>query len=171
MRKIDDIHRSPNLDLTGNTISRQAARAIIQKNGLLLMVYSPVNRDYKFPGGGILPEETHAHALARELLEECGAVLSRIKGEFVCLTEYDHAKDSGFDIFKMDSYYYLCEIENELLPQKLETYEKNLGFTPRWISIPDSLHHNERLISSTTNQKPGWLKREVAVLRELDLAL
>ena len=36
------------------------------------MIYSPVNRDYKFPGGGVEEAETHEAALAREVLEEAG---------------------------------------------------------------------------------------------------
>ena len=42
---------------------REAVRAIILKGEQVLMVYSPVNGDYKFPGGGVQDGEDHQVAL------------------------------------------------------------------------------------------------------------
>ena len=61
------------------------------------MIYSPVNGDYKFPGGGIEPNEPHIETLRREIREESGATLTQITGEFGKTIEYANAFDPGFE--------------------------------------------------------------------------
>ncbi len=41
-----------NLPLTGGKSYRKAVRAVIMKNGQILMLRT-INGDYKFPGGGV----------------------------------------------------------------------------------------------------------------------
>ena len=52
MQILTTIFRDPGLDIHGKTDHRVAVRAVVIRGGNLLMVYSPVNGDYKFPGGG-----------------------------------------------------------------------------------------------------------------------
>jgi hypothetical protein len=40
----------------GRTVFREAVRGIILNGRDLFMLHSPVNGDYKFPGGGIQPD-------------------------------------------------------------------------------------------------------------------
>ncbi len=79
--------------------------------------------------------ESHEHALARELLEECGATLLGMDGELGAVIEYDFPKEVEFDVFKMTSFYYFCRIREDFIGQNLDGYERELGFQPIWIDI------------------------------------
>ena len=81
MQILTEIHRAEGINIHGRAILRTAARAVILRGSELLMVYSSNVGDYKFPGGGVDIGETHQQALARELLEECGASLLSVDGE------------------------------------------------------------------------------------------
>lgn len=82
MRLKTKIYHGDNLCLTGNKIERKAVRGIIRRNDEFLMIYSPVNGDYKFPGGGIEKWESHKDALTREIEEECGLKKSFVGNEW-----------------------------------------------------------------------------------------
>jgi hypothetical protein len=76
--------------------------------------------------------------------------------------EYDHPIETGYDAFKMTSHYYHCEVQNVLVPQKLEEYERELGFTPVWVDIDHAIQSNWRLLQ--LGDAPKWLKKESFVL-------
>lgn len=82
MNLLRAFYRSDGLNLAGKTISRAAVRAVILDGDQILLVYSPVNHDYKFPGGGVEEDENHVEALSREIREECGLILEKVQGEF-----------------------------------------------------------------------------------------
>lgn len=162
----DIIHR-PDLNLGGQTIFRDAVRGIIFQDELLLMVYSEKNGDYKFPGGGVQPGETHPIALARELREECGAELTASGIAYARIYELDQALDEGVDIFKMLSTYYLCQIAPELGPQTLDDYEKDLGFRPVWIGLEEAICNNTAVLHQVNPPAPRWTYRDLYVLNEI----
>lgn len=162
MKILAEIHRSEGVDVHGSTIHRTAVRAVIIRGHELLMVYSSKVGDYKFPGGGVNAGESHEHALARELLEECGATLIGVDGELGAIIEYDHAKEADFDVFKMASSYYFCQVGDGFVRQTLDEYEHDLGFQAVWIDIKDAIDANKSLLSHNT--LPAWLKREIFVL-------
>ena len=110
MKLLTTIYRNENVNPEGKTILREAVRGVIFREGKLLMVYSTVNRDYKFPGGGVDAGETHLDALRREISEECGATLGQVTGELGKVQELAVAREEEFETFKMNSYYYFCEI-------------------------------------------------------------
>ena len=126
------------------------------------MVFSPTIGDYKFPGGGVDNGESHEQALARELREECGASLLGVERELGAVIEYDFSKEKDFDTFKMTSFYYYCRAVNEFGTQKLDDYEKALGFTPVWVGIDFAISTNHTLLK--LDIAPAWLQREIFVL-------
>lgn len=160
-----EIDRSPKVIRRGKTVFRQAVRGIIYQHEKLLMVYSSENLDYKFPGGGIEPHESHQQALTREILEECGARVTAFLGGVGRVIEYDFPVEKDLDLFQMTSNYYLCLVDPQLLPQKLDAYEKDLGFVPRWIGIDEVIEVNEMVLSSPTLPKPKWTLRDTTMLR------
>ena len=166
MKLLKEIICKNNLKLDGRTIYREAVRGIIYQNGQLLMIYSTQNGDYKFPGGGREADEPLQTTLAREIREECGASLLEITGEFGKVIEYDTPMEKDFDLFKMTSYYFLCRIDSEigLKEQKLDDYERDLGFTPVWIETNQALKNNLKLLESPERLNPRWTKREAFVL-------
>lgn len=162
-----------NLNKSGKTFYRQAARGIIigaptgeaAVDRRLLLLYSAKNGDYKFPGGGVMAHESFQQALEREILEECGARLARIVGEFGKVIEYDSPMDENYEVFKMDSYYYLCEIEAELSAPQFDAYEQELGFSPVWVDVDTAIRTNTAILESNTLDQPRWTKRDTWVLQ------
>ncbi|HQV63453.1 MAG TPA: NUDIX domain-containing protein [Anaerolineales bacterium] len=165
MQILTEIHRAEGINTHGKTVHRTAVRAVILRGPELLMVYSSNVGDYKFPGGGVDIGETHQQALARELLEECGASLLSVDGELGAIIEYNFADEKLYDVFKMTSSYYFCQIREEFVSQKLDGYEKELGFQPLWINIDKAILLNRSLLA--TDEIPQWLRREIFILEYL----
>ena len=130
------------------------------------MIYSPVNGDYKFPGGGIEIGEPHLETLRREIREESGATLTQVTGELGKVLEYANAIEPDFETFKMTSYYYFCEINGEMSSPDLDGYEEELGFQPVWVSIEQALETNRKVLAESF-PAPWWTRREIFVLEIL----
>lgn len=162
-----ELFHSENLNLSGSSISRNAVRGVISDNTKLLLIYSPVNGDYKFPGGGIEISETHDSALKREVREECGLELASINAFLGIITEYNTPHEEELDVFVMQSFYYLCSIgDSRYQNQNLDDYEKELEFTPRWIELEEAINVNQNLMK-TSSDFPGWTKRDTFFLNYL----
>ncbi len=166
MNVLREIFRSE-VDTSGNTVFRDAVRGIIVQNNALLMIYSPKNGDYKFPGGGVEAGESFEEALIREIREECGVTVERIEREFGCVIEYDKAVEAEFDVFKMTSRYYVCSVDTRFGEQKLDDYELDLGFEPVWVSIEEAIATNTAILNSTQRKAPRWTKRDTFVLEQV----
>jgi 8-oxo-dGTP pyrophosphatase MutT (NUDIX family) len=162
MKILTEIHRSSGINVKGKTIYRTAVRGVILRGRNLLMIYSSNVGDYKFPGGGVIDDETHAQALSREIQEECGTSITHIGLEIGAVSEYDVAVESEFDTFKMTSRYYQCEVQDGFGIQKLDEYEQVLGFKPVWIDIDQAIRLNKELLHS--DKMPKWLRREIFIL-------
>ena len=176
MQLLTTIHRQANINIEGKTIRREAVRGIIFRAGThrasptargeLLMIYSAVNGDYKFPGGGIEAGEPHHDALRREIREESGAALTQITGELGKVLEYAHAIEPDFETFKMFSYYYFCQTDGQIGVLELDDYEAALGFQPVWVKIETALETNQRILTEAS-RNPAWVRREIFVLELL----
>ncbi len=152
-------------------IFREAVRGIIKHENKLLMVYSSKNGEYKFPGGGVDAGETYEEALIREIREECGAKVTDICSEFGKMVEYDVPIEKEFDVFKMISYYYVCDVAPTLKEQALDEYEEDLGFKPVWIDIDSAIEANRAVIKEKADNAPRWTQRELFVLELLKNSL
>ena len=185
MKLLTTIYRHENVDIEGKTFFREAVRGIIFRDAIttitpgpspingrgasereLLMIYSPINGDYKFPGGGIEAGEPHEEALRREIHEESGATLTQVTGGVGKTIEYANAFDDDFDTYKQVSYYYFCEINGEIGNLDLDDYEEELGFRPVWVDIETALETNKRVLAES-NPAPRWTEREIFVLKML----
>ncbi len=163
MKLLKEIVRMQGLNLDGKAIHRDAVRAVIIEGRRLLLIYSPKDRDYKFPGGGVSAGETKQTALIREVREESGATVLSIDEELGKVIELDTPSEEGYDVFRMVSFYYLCTIHPVLGEQTLEQYERELGFTPVWADIDETISANKTLMHSTNF--PRWTPRETFVLQ------
>jgi 8-oxo-dGTP pyrophosphatase MutT (NUDIX family) len=162
MQPLAEIHRSEGIDIHGRAIHRHAVRAVILRGQELLMIFSANVGDYKFPGGGVDEGETHAQALVREVKEECGMSILQVGEEICRVVEYDLPVEQEYDVFKMTSYYYQCEVQDGFGLQKLDDYEVDLGFVPAWINLDGAIQINKSLLNSLN--PPEWLQREILVL-------
>ena len=153
-------------DSIGNINYREAVRAVIIRGNKILMVHS-INKDYKFPGGGIKKGENRIDALRREVQEETGYVCSKINNKLGIVTEKSKDKYVHDRIFKMISYYYVAEVGDEKREQKLDAYEAELGFTPVWVDLLEAIKNNEEIMELNEKNKPNWIGRETYVLKEI----
>lgn len=163
MEFAEEFFYADGLPRSGKILARQAARGVVA----LLMVFSAQNGDYKFPGGGVNRNETPMEALRREMLEECGATVSRIDGLLGTVTEYRPAVEREYDVFKMTSYYFECQVEQALADQSLDPYEESLGLRPQWVEIGEALERNRRVLRGEFGRVPKWTERETFVLLKL----
>lgn len=162
-----EIYRSPVERGSEPDVVRIAVRGVAISAGRILMVYSPVNGDCKFPGGGVEEGESHAEALVREVREETGLIAG---GPFRCIArirEYGPAMEPDAEVFMMDSYYYRIQIDGALEgEQSLDEYEERLRFTPKWTTLAEALATNEALVASD-RATPRWTPRETWMLKHL----
>ncbi len=154
-------------DINGRRIiDRKAVRALIIKDDKVLMVETNKG-DFKFPGGGIEDGEGHEETLRREVEEETGFIVSKIRGKLGEITERRIDKYEAGSIFQMSSYYYLCQLAEEQGLQHLNAYEKALDFCPRWIAIDEAIVANEQSMARWGEKANRWVYRETIVLQEL----
>ena len=103
---------------------RNSARSIIIKDGRIAMIRSLKYDYYKFPGGGIEKGETPIQAMIRETREEAGLVVKpetvREYGRVHRVQKSDRDETTRY---VQDNYYYLCEAEEQTVPQHLNYYE------------------------------------------------
>lgn len=156
-------------DPKGTTFVRPSVRGIIIRNNKIAMVCSRKYGYYKFPGGGIDKGETHTDTLIREVREEAGMVVvpQTIK-EF----GYVHRVQKGSvdDIFIQDNFYYLCDVEDTIVPQQLDEYEDEENFKMLEISIEKAIEENEKALETTLVGDEFYtvmIEREVKVLQIL----
>jgi 8-oxo-dGTP pyrophosphatase MutT (NUDIX family) len=162
MKILAVIHRCDGINTQGKTIHRNAVRGVILRGRSLLMIHSLAVGDYKFPGGGVQEDESHQQALMREVEEESGAHLDLFGENIGSVIEYNISIEAKYDVFKMTSYYYLCQVQDDFGQQRLDPYEKDLGFHPVWIDIDAALLVNQSLLE--LGDAPVWLKREILIL-------
>jgi hypothetical protein len=96
-------------------------------------------------------------------------LLASIGPEMGAVIEYDFPMEPGYDVFKMTSHYYHCEVQDGFMPQKLEDYEQELGLTPVWVDIDQAIQCNKILLQS--GKAPKWLKKEIFVLEYIQQTL
>lgn len=162
-----EIFHKKDLNLSGRTITREAVRGIIFDQDKLFMILSKKNGDYKFPGGGVKKGEDFQKALVREIMEESGVENVTIAEAFGAVIEYDLPKEIDYDLFKMTSYYFHCNVGAALGKQQLDPYEQDLGFTACWISIEEAFKTNRKLLQEKFPELPRWVRRETFVLEKL----
>lgn len=144
-------------------IERSAARAVIFKNHKIALVKCGKDGYYKFPGGGVNKGEAIKDALAREVTEETGLILSEIKSELGAVKEI--RKDAKEDkIFEHTSFYYFAETADALTEQNLDDYEQELDYFLAWTELTHAYEENRRVYEE---KGIAFLKRELYVMKYL----
>ena len=155
-----------NYDKNGKAFKRPSARAIIIKDNKIYMVHSLVYDYYKFPGGGIEKNESNIDALIRETAEEAGLVVIKdsIK-EYGYVHRIQKSDHEGISMFIQDNYYYLCDVEENRINQKLDDYEDFEKFTLELIEPKIAINTNRYKNHGLKDQ--NMLEREAKVLELL----
>ncbi len=164
MRLIKKLIHKEVTDRNGKTFERQAARGIIMKGSNILLLYTKKYNDYSFPGGGVELDEDLHDGLKRELAEETGAKNIKIIADFGMFDEYRPHYDPEYDLLHMISYFYVCQIDEELEEARLEDYEIANGTAPVWIDIHEAIRHNKEVIANQEATMGYSIERETLVL-------
>ncbi|TCO51765.1 8-oxo-dGTP pyrophosphatase MutT (NUDIX family) [Kribbella antiqua] len=157
--------RSPDLAPHGRVIERTAVRGVLFRGPELLLLASR-HGDYKFPGGGVEPGESHPAAVRREFREECGLVDVSVGPGLGSTIEEVPAIEPAYDIFRMTSHYFRCSGGASGGVRELEAYEAELELVPRWVTVDEALAAN-RAVQGGGVGVMRWLVRETAVLEWL----
>lgn len=145
---------------------RDSARSIIIRNARIAMVHSIKYDYYKFPGGGIEKGEDPINALIRETEEEAGLkVISDSIKEYGYVHRIQKSGENEDEVFIQDNYYYLCEVEEDIVSQKLDDYESLEKFTLEYILPGQAIEVNRNLFHGKKDQL--MLEREARVLEML----
>lgn len=149
-----------------HTFIRNSARSIIIEGRKIAMVHSLKYDYYKFPGGGIKAGEDPVEAMIRETREEAGlVVVPDTVREYGYVHRIQKSDQDETECFIQDNYYYLCKVEKDIVPQKLDDYEGREHYTLEYIDPKAAIRRNRRIMQNPFDQV--MLEREARVLELL----
>ncbi len=149
-----------------HSFMRDSARSIIIRNGRIAMIHSLKYDYYKFPGGGIEPGESVVDAMIRETAEEAGlTVIPDSIWEYGYVHRIQKSTVKPDECFVQDNYYYLCDVEDGVRPQKLDGYESDERFTLEYVMPETAIQINRA--KDHGPKDPVMLEREARVLEML----
>ena len=111
------------------TDSRTGCRAVILKDGRILLSCESKTGIRTLPGGGLEGNESAEDCCIREIAEETG-VLVRPTDCFLEIDEY-------YGDRKWISFYFLCEIVGET-SMRLTAAEQARGMEPKWVDLKEA---------------------------------
>ncbi|MCP4323299.1 MAG: NUDIX domain-containing protein [Alteromonadales bacterium] len=150
--------------LKGTQFERIATRAIVLKGDKILLLYTKRYDDYTLPGGGVDAGEDLLEGFKRELVEETGATNIRNIKEFGLYEEFRPWYKADFDIMKMQSYCFSCEIDEKLGETNFEDYEIKNGMQVVWLPVAEAIKHNEKTVAES-DKKGMSVERELFLLK------
>lgn len=155
-----------NYDDCTHVFVRDSARSIIIRDKKVAMVHSIKYDYYKFPGGGIEKGENSIDAMIRETREEAGLVviLESVR-EYGYVHRIQKSNKDDTECFVQDNYYYLCEAESDIVPQKLDDYEAGETYTLEFVDPITAIKTNRKVMQSPYDQI--MFEREARVLELL----
>ncbi len=165
MRLIEDFDKK-NYEECKKLFYRKAVRAIIIKDNKLALIRSDKFGEYKFPGGGAEDGESDIDTLIRETREESG--LNIIKESVKPYGMMMEKRKSVFEpeyIFQMESYYYLCDVSDQLSETNLDQYEVEYGYKLQFISLDEAIVNNQNAL--VHQEIATWIERELCVLKDI----
>ncbi len=145
---------------------RNSARSIIISGKKIAMIHSLKYDYYKFPGGGIEGEESPIVAMIRETREDAGlAVKPETVKEFGLVHRIQRSDKDPSECFVQDNYYFLCDVENEMVSQRLDGYEAAENYALEFVDPILAIQKNRNVQGSPYN--PMMFEREARVLEML----
>ena len=165
MRTLFDIDLK-DYDEKGPMHCRHSVRGIIIRDGKIAMDYVEKYKCYKFPGGGSERDETKIDTLVREVREEAGLVVKPETARPYGIVTRSQMSRSG-DRYCQDNFYYLCDVEDKVVPQELTKSESESGYRLEFID-PYKAIRISRASEYCSNRFIGvQIERETRVLEKL----
>lgn len=141
------------------TKTRAGCRAIIIRDGKILLSHETISGWWLIPGGGLEEGESLEECCIREVEEETGMIVKPLR-QFLTINEF-------YEEVKYISHYFVCEVTGEG-ERRLTEAEVRRGLVPEWITIQEAVDifatHEE--IGDTYEEKRGAFQREYIALQE-----
>lgn len=139
--------------------TRAGSRAVILRNGMILLSHETVTGWWLVPGGGMEESETPEECCVRETEEETGVVVRPLR-QFLTLKEY-------YEEYRYVSHYFICEIAGAG-HMRLTDAEARRGLEPRWIPLQEAvdLFSRHQEYAHVCEEQRGAYLREYTALKE-----
>ena len=139
--------------------TRAGSRAVVMRDGLILLSHETVSGWWLVPGGGIEGEETPEACCIREVEEETGMLVRPLK-QFLTLYEY-------YEEYRYISHYFICEVAGTG-QMRLTDAEKGRGLEPQWLPLQEAvdIFSRHQSYAATSEEKRGSYLREYTALCE-----
>ena len=145
---------------------RNSARSIIIRDGKIAMIRSRKYDYYKFPGGGIEQDENPVEAMIRETREEAGlVVIPETVREYGYVHRIQKSDSDPTEAFVQDNFYYLCNAQDAVVSQELDSYESKENYTLEFVDPIVAIQKNRSVGQSPYNHL--MFEREARVLEML----
>ena len=130
------------------------------------MIHSLKYDYYKFPGGGIELGEDPAAAMIRETREEAGlVVIPQTIEEYGCVHRVQKSSTDATERFIQDNYYFLCQVEDKIVAQRLDNYESEENFVLEYVEPQVAINKNRS--NSHNPYDPTMFERDARVIELL----
>ena len=141
------------------TKTRVGSRALILRDGMILLSHETRSGWWLIPGGGMEEGETPEICCKREVEEETGYIVQPLR-EFLTLYEY-------YEEYRYISHYFVCEVTGQG-KMNLTDAEKKRGLEPEWRPLQDAIdlfsHHQD--YAEVSEEQRGSYLREFTALQE-----
>ena len=141
------------------TRTREASRAVIVRDGMILLVYKAGSDLWMVPGGGIEKDETPEACCVREAEEETGNLVLPLQ-ECTTLFEY-------YEEYCYITHYFICEVTGSGRMNLTEA-DIHRGAAPKWIPLSAAMDifSQHQTYADVSEEKRGIYLREYTALQE-----
>ena len=144
------------------TRTRAGSRAVIVREGQILLSHETVSGWWLVPGGGMEDGETPEACCVREVQEETGLIVRPVE-RFLTLYEY-------YEEYRYISHYFICEVTGEGR-MDLTDEEKRRGAVPEWLPLQEAVElfsKHQSYAAVSEEQRGSYLREYTALTAYLD---
>ena len=141
------------------TKTRAGSRAVIVRDGMILLSHEINSGWWLVPGGGEEEGETPEECCVREVEEETGLIVKPLQ-QFLTMNEY-------YEEYRYISNYFICEVTGKG-QMRLTDAEIRRGVQPQWIPLQEAvdIFSRHQSYAAVSEEKRGAYLREYTALQE-----
>ena len=141
------------------TKTRAGSRAVVVRDGMILLSHEVNSGWWLVPGGGEEKGETPEECCVREVEEETGLIVKPLQ-QFLTMYEY-------YEEYRYISHYFICEVTGQGR-MRLTDAEIRRGVEPQWIPLQEAvdIFSRHQSYADVSEEKRGAYLREYTALQE-----
>ena len=141
------------------TKTRAGSRAVVVRDGMILLSHEVNSGWWLVPGGGEEEGETPKECCVREVEEETGLIVKPLQ-QFLTMYEY-------YEEYRYISHYFICEVTGQGR-MRLTDAEIRRGVEPQWIPLQEAvdIFSRHQSYADVSEEKRGAYLREYTALQE-----